>query len=89
MPSRLDAERTLTSVSFRRLPNGLHNVAKQASFYVACWSDFGGFGNFGGEGFRALDGSQNQFLDVFLRCFFRVRVGIDFESFLEGSEAEK
>ena len=43
MPCHLDALQTMTSVDFRRLPGGLHSVAKQAPFYVASGMDFGGF----------------------------------------------
>ena len=44
MRSPLDALQTPTPVDFRRFPRELHSVAKQASFSIAFWSNFGGFG---------------------------------------------
>ena len=44
MRSPLDALQTPTPVDLRRLPGEFHSVAKQASFNVAFWSNFGGFG---------------------------------------------
>ncbi|MEC7214067.1 MAG: hypothetical protein VXW26_06605 [SAR324 cluster bacterium] len=41
----MDALQTPSPVDPRRLPGGLHSVAKQASFYVAVGIDFGGFWN--------------------------------------------
>ena len=37
----------------------------------------------------AKHGRQNQFLDNFLRCFFRMRFGIDFSSSSGDSDLEK
>ena len=44
MRSSLDALQTPIPVDLRRLAGGLHSVAKQASFGIAFWSNFGGFG---------------------------------------------
>ena len=44
MPSHLDALQTLRPVNLRRVAGGFHSVAKQASFSIAFWSNFGGFG---------------------------------------------
>ena len=37
----------------------------------------------------AKHGRQNRFLDYFLRCFFRMRYGIDFSSISGDSDLEK
>ena len=37
----------------------------------------------------AKHGRQNRFLDHFLRCFFRMRFGIDFSSISGDSDLEK
>ena len=44
MRSPLDALQTPTPLKIRRLPRELHSVAKQASFNIAFWSHFNGFG---------------------------------------------
>ena len=44
MPSHLDAWQTTGPVDFRRGPGDFHSVAKQASFSIAFWSNFGGLG---------------------------------------------
>ena len=44
MPSHLDALQTTVPEGFRRFPGNFHSVAKQASFNIAFWSNFGGFG---------------------------------------------
>ena len=44
MPSHLDALQTLRPVDFRGFAGKFHSVAKQASFSIAFWSNFGGFG---------------------------------------------
>ena len=44
MRSPLDALQTPGPVDFRRLARGFHGFAKQASFYMAFWSNFGGLG---------------------------------------------
>ena len=44
MRSPLDALQTLRPDDFRRFARGLHSVAKQASFNIAFWSHFNGFG---------------------------------------------
>ena len=66
MPSLLDALQTLRPVSLRRGPRDFHSVAKQASFCIAFWSDFGGFwSDFGGQ-----NGCQNRFLGCFFAMLF-------------------
>ena len=89
MRSHLDALQTMTSVAFRRLPGDFHSVAKQASFEapifgvpVRFWSDFGRFS-------EAKMEPRIDFLDAFLRSFFRMRFGIDFGSFSGGPNPEK
>ena len=37
----------------------------------------------------ATHGRQNRFWDYFLRCFFRIRFGIDFSSISGDSDLEK
>ena len=44
MPSHLDALQTLRPVNLRRFAGELHSVAKQASFNIAFWRHFNGFG---------------------------------------------
>ena len=44
MRSHLDGEQAMAPIDLRRLPGGFHSVAKQASFSIAFWSNFGGFG---------------------------------------------
>ena len=44
MRSFFDSPKAMASVNFRRLPGGLHSVAKQASFNIAFRVDLEGFG---------------------------------------------
>ena len=44
MRSHIDNPKAMASVNLRRLPGGLHSVARQASFSIAFWNNFGGFG---------------------------------------------
>ena len=44
MRSLLDALQTLQPIALRCLASGFHSVAKQASFNIAFWSHFSGFG---------------------------------------------
>ena len=42
MRSHIASPKAMIPVNFRRGPGGLHSVAKQASFSIAFWSNFGG-----------------------------------------------
>ena len=44
MRSQIGGPKAMPPVNLRRLPGGFHSVAKQASFNIACWSNFNGFG---------------------------------------------
>ena len=44
MRSHIGSPKTMALVDFRRGPGELHSVAKQASFNIAFWSHFNGFG---------------------------------------------
>ena len=44
MPSQIGGPKAMGPVDFRRLPGDFHSFAKQASFSIAFWSNFGGFG---------------------------------------------
>ena len=44
MRSHIGSPKAMIPVDLRRLPGGLHSVAKQASFNIAFWSHFSGFG---------------------------------------------
>ena len=44
MRSLFGNPKAMAPVDFRRLAGELHSVAKQASFSIAFWSNFGGFG---------------------------------------------
>ena len=89
MRSPLDGLQTPAPVNFRRLPRGFHSAAKQASFPVALWSDFSRFWSDFNKFREAEMDAKTDFWDVFWRCFFRMRSGIDFGSFFRGSNLEK
>ena len=89
MPGHLDALQTTTSVAFRRLARELHSVAKQASFSVAFWSDFEGFGSDFGTLQEAKMDANIDFWEVILQCLFRMRFFIDLGSFLGPRKSEK
>ena len=44
MRSHIGSPKAMAPVNFRRLPGDLHSVAKQASFNIALWTHFNGFG---------------------------------------------
>ena len=44
MRSQIGGPKAMGPVGLRRLPGGFHSVAKQASFSIAFWSNFGGLG---------------------------------------------
>ena len=44
MRSHIGNPKAMAPVDFRRLWGDFHSVAKQASFYIAFGTDFGGFG---------------------------------------------
>ena len=44
MRSQIGGPKAMRPVALRRLAGGFHSVAKQASFSIAFWSNFGGFG---------------------------------------------
>ena len=76
MRSQIGSQKAMAPVNFRRGPGGLHSVAKQASFYVAFGSNFGGFGkpkSMPKFDFRAF------FFDVIFESFFTSK----FSRFLE------
>ena len=67
MRSLFDSPKAMASVNFRRLPGGLHSVAKQASFNIAFGVDLEGFGKprwIPNVDFQAF------FFDVILECVF-------------------
>ena len=81
MQSQFRSPEVAAPVNLRRLPGGLHSVAKQASFNVAFRSDFGVFWSDFGIFLEAKMEAQIVFFWFFFRCFFRMRFGIDFGSF--------
>ena len=89
MRSHLDAQQAMVPVALRRLLGNFHSVAKQASFNIAWKSDFGGFKKDFGRFWEAKTEAKIDFWEVFFRCFFRVRFGIEFSWFLGGSKPEK
>ena len=89
MRSHLDELQTTTSVDLRRVPGNFHSVAKQASFPVALWSDFSRFWSDFDKFWEAEMDAIIGFWEIFWRCFFRMRSGIDFGSFFRGSNLEK
>ena len=89
MRSQIDALQTLRPVNFRRLARELHSVAKQASFSVAFWSDFEGFGSDFGMLWEAKMDANIDFWEVILQCLFRMRFFIDLGSFLGPRKSEK
>ena len=89
MPSHLDALQTMISVSFRRGPGYFHSVAKQASFSIAFWSDFEGFGSDFGALWEAKMDANIDVWEVILQCLFRIRFFIDLGSFLGSRKSEK
>ena len=44
MRSQIGSPKAMPPVDLRRLAGGFHSVAKQASFNIAFWSHFSGFG---------------------------------------------
>ena len=82
MPSHLDALQTMISVDLRRLWREFHSVAKQASFYVAFWTNFGGFS-------RPKRTPKSTFGELFFDAFFERHFGIDFWSFWGGCNLKK
>ena len=89
MRSLLDALQTLPPVDLRQLARQFHSVAKRASLYIAFGRDFCGFridfGRFWGSKMEA----KIDFLEVFLRCFFGMRFGIDLGWIFGGLKPEK
>ena len=89
MRSPLDALQTPAPVSFRRFARGFHSVAKKASFSMAFWSDFEGFGSDFEALWEAKMDANIDFWEVILQCFFRIRFFIDLGSFLGPRKSEK
>ena len=89
MRSHLDALQTPAPVDFRRFAGEVHSIAKQASFSVAFWSDFEGFGSDFGSLWEAKMDANIDFWEVILQCFFRMRFFIDLGSFLGPRKSEK
>ena len=77
MRSLLDALQTPGPVNLRRLARGSHSVAKQASFYIAFWTNFGGFS-------RPKRKPKSTFGELFFDALFERNFGIDFWSFWRG-----
>ena len=77
MRSHMDALQRMRPVGFRRLPGGLHSVAKQASFCVAFRSHVGRF-------WRPKWSPKFDFLasffDVILECLFETFFGSSLEA---------
>ena len=44
MRSQIGGPKAMPPVDLRRFPGEIHSVAKQASFNIAFWSHFSGFG---------------------------------------------
>ena len=61
MRSHLNALQTTSPVDFRRVPGGLHSVAKQASFNIAFGRDFGGLGSDFGRFWEAKMDAKSDF----------------------------
>ena len=81
MHSHLDALQAMAPIDFRRGPSGFHSVAKRTSFYIAFGRDFCGFRiDFGRFWGGKMEGKID-FLEVFVRCFFGLRFGIDLRIF--------
>ena len=89
MRSHLDALQTPAPVNFRRVAGEVHSIAKQASFSVAFWSDFEGFGSDFGMLWEAKMDASIDFWEVILQCLFRMRFFIDLGSFLGPRKSEK
>ena len=72
MRSHIGSPKAMAPVNLRRLPGDFHSVAKQASFSIAFWSNFGGFGRLKSMpkfDFRAF------FFDVIFESFFTSKFG--------------
>ena len=72
MRSLLDALQTPGPVNFRRGAGELHSVAKQASFNIAFWSNFGGFGR--PKSMPKFD-FRASFFDVVFECVLTSKFG--------------
>ena len=76
MRSQIGRPKAMAPVDFRRLARGFHSVAKQASFCVAFWSDFGGF-------WKPKWTQKSMFEPFFFDLFFECVFGSIFAWFLE------
>ena len=84
-----DSRKALRPGDFGRGVGRIHSVAKQASFSMAFWSDFEGFGSDFGALWEAKMDANIDFWEVILQCFFRIRFFIDLGSFLGPRKSEK
>ena len=89
MRSQIGRPKAMTPVDFRRLPGGLHGVAKQASLSVAFRSYFWRFWNDFERFWEAKMDAKTDFLEVTFRCFFRMRFCMDFWLLFGGLKPEK
>ena len=76
MRSLFDNPKAMASVNLRRLPGGFHSVVKQASFNIAFWSNFGGFG-------KPKSMPKFDFRAIFSDVIFEQNFTSKFGSFLE------
>ena len=76
MDSHIGSPKAMRPVNLRRLPGGLHSVAKQASFYIAFGTDFGGF-------WRPKWDPKSDFRGFYFDVFFDIVSASNFNRFLE------
>ena len=76
MRSLFDNPKAMGSVNLRRLPGGFHSVVKQASFNIAFWSNFGGFG-------KPKSMPKFDFRAIFSDVIFEPEITSKFGSFLK------
>ena len=76
MPSQIGSPKAMAPVDPRRLAGELHSVAKQASFNIAFWSNFNGFG-------RPKSMPKFDFLAFFFDVIFESVLTSKFYRFLE------
>ena len=82
MRSHIGSPKAMAPVDFRRGWGEFHSVANQASFYIAFWTNFGGFS-------RPKRTPKSTFGELFFDAFFERHFGIDFWSFWGGCNLKK
>ena len=76
MRSQIGGPKAMRPVDAQRFAGGFHSVAKQASFSIAFWSNFGGFG-------KPKSMPKFDFRAIFSDVIFEKKITSKFGSFLK------